>query len=60
MTDKKLEAKFALLAEKYAKPVGYWCVVCGKLLPHIDGVVVVHDNIPHPPVMTFDEEGRPQ
>ncbi|WP_183031692.1 hypothetical protein [Cupriavidus sp. UME77] len=38
---------------------GYWCVVCGRLLPEEDGVVV-HDDMPHPNTMTFDEEGHPQ
>ena len=38
---------------------GYWCVVCGRYLPDDDGVVV-HDDVPHPEDMTFDEEERPQ
>lgn len=38
---------------------GYWCVVCGRSLPDDDGVVV-HDDVPHPEDMTFDEEERPQ
>lgn len=38
---------------------GYWCVVCDKWLPIKSGVVV-HDDIPHPPDMTFDEEEKPQ
>lgn len=38
---------------------GYWCVVCGRLLPSDDGVVV-HDNVPHPPDMDFADEDRPQ
>lgn len=38
---------------------GYWCVVCGRFLPSQDGVIV-HDQVPHPPLMTFDEEDRPQ
>jgi hypothetical protein len=38
---------------------GYWCVVCERFLPKEDGVVV-HDAIPHPEWMTFDEESRPQ
>lgn len=37
---------------------GYWCVVCGRFLPADDGVIV-HDNIPHPP-MDFDDEDKPQ
>ncbi len=38
---------------------GYWCVVCGRFLPANSGVIV-HDNVPHPPTMTFDDEERPQ
>ena len=37
----------------------YYCVVCGKYIEAVDGVIV-HDAIPHPPDMTFDEEERPQ
>ena len=39
---------------------GYWCVVCGKFLPANEYGVVVHDNIPHPPSMTFNEMDNPQ
>jgi hypothetical protein len=49
---------FALLSPKTVdiKPDdGYWCVVCGRFLPAVDGVIV-HDNVPHPKDMTFDEE----
>lgn len=38
---------------------GYWCIVCGRFLPAEEGVVV-HDDVPHPDDMTFDEEDRPQ
>lgn len=38
---------------------GYWCVICQRLLPNDDGVIV-HDAVPHPDEMTFDEEDRPQ
>ena len=38
---------------------GYWCVICQRLLPNDDGVIV-HDALPHPDEMTFDEEDRPQ
>lgn len=38
---------------------GYWCVVCGRFLPSDDGVIV-HDDVPHPDDMTFDEEENPQ
>lgn len=39
--------------------IGYYCVVCGRLLPSIDGVVV-HDDVYHPIEMNFDEERNPQ
>ena len=38
---------------------GYWCVVCGRHLPEKDGAIV-HDDVPHPESMTFDEEEKPQ
>lgn len=38
---------------------GYWCVVCGRFLPSDEGVIV-HDNIPHPDTMTFDDDSQPQ
>lgn len=38
---------------------GYYCVVCGKYIEAVDGVIV-HDDIPHPPYMAFDEEENPQ
>lgn len=38
---------------------GYYCVVCARLLLAVNGVIV-HDDIPHPPDMTFDEEDNPQ
>jgi hypothetical protein len=38
---------------------GYWCVVCGRFLPSDDGVIV-HDDVPHPSDMTFDDEATPQ
>ena len=37
----------------------YWCVICQRLLPNDDGVIV-HDDVPHPDEMVFDEEDRPQ
>ena len=37
----------------------YWCVVCNKALPVVDGVVV-HDDVPHPESMDFAEERIPQ
>lgn len=39
---------------------GYWCVVCGRLLPRDEHGVIVHDNKTHPDDMKFDEEDRPQ
>ena len=38
---------------------GYWCVVCGRFLEAEYGVIV-HDNVPHPKDMTFDDEDKPQ
>lgn len=41
----------------------YWCVVCGPCLrEHLpDGYhITVHQDIPHPNDMTFDEEDKPQ
>jgi len=38
---------------------GYYCVICGKFIEAVDGVIV-HDDIPHPPLMDFDEESNPQ
>ena len=39
---------------------GYWCVVCGRYLIADEYGLIVHDNVPHPEEMTFDEEERPQ
>jgi len=39
---------------------GYWCVVCGQHLPADKDGVIVHNDVPHPENMTFDEEERPQ
>ena len=38
---------------------GYWCVICGRFLEAVDGVIV-HDDVPYPDSMTFDEEDKPQ
>ena len=38
---------------------GYYCVVCGKYIEAVDDVIV-HDDIPHPVDMAFDEEENPQ
>ena len=38
----------------------YYCVVCGRAIePDGDGVYV-HDDVPHPADMTFDEDENPQ
>lgn len=37
---------------------GYYCVVCGKYIEAVDGVIV-HNDIPHP-YMAFDDEENPQ
>ena len=39
---------------------GYWCVVCGRLLLPDGDDIIVHDNVPHPDTMTFDEDDHPQ
>lgn len=39
---------------------GYWCVVCGRHLTADEDGVIVHDDVPHPENMTFDEEEVPQ
>lgn len=38
---------------------GYYCVVCQRLLEEVDGVII-HDDIEHPALMTFDEEDNQQ
>ena len=38
---------------------GYWCVICMRFLPNIDGVIT-HDNVVHPDDMTFDEDRNEQ
>lgn len=39
---------------------GYWCVVCGRFLPADEDGLIVHDAIPHPENMNFDDEEIPQ
>lgn len=39
---------------------GYWCVVCGRFLTADDDGLIVHDNVPHPDEMTFDDEENMQ
>lgn len=41
-------------------PQGYWCVVCGRFLAADEDGLIIHDDVPHPKTMTFDEEERPQ
>ena len=41
-------------------PDSYYCVICGKELLADSHGVIVHDPVPHPPDMTFDEEEKPQ
>jgi len=38
---------------------GYWCVICMRFLPNIDGVVI-HDDVLHPDDMTFNEDRNEQ
>lgn len=35
---------------------GYWCVVCMRFVPIEEDGAVVHDDIPHPIHMTFDDD----
>lgn len=48
------------IATGHTASSGYWCVVCGRYLPANEDGVIVHDDVPHPEDMTFDEEERPQ
>ncbi|MCB1909978.1 MAG: hypothetical protein KDH15_21665 [Rhodocyclaceae bacterium] len=41
-------------------PPGYWCVVCGRWLPADESGFIVHDAIPHPTAMQFDDDEHPQ
>lgn len=38
----------------------YWCVVCLKPLMTDHQGLFMHDEIPHPTNMLFDEEDKPQ
>lgn len=40
-------------------PPAYWCVICLRPLPIVDGVIV-HDDVPHPDNFDFNEMDRPQ
>ena len=35
---------------------GYWCVVCQRFLEADEFGVIVHDDVPHPDNMKFDED----
>ena len=48
----------AVAATKY-EPPAYWCVICQRPLPIVDGVIV-HDNVPHPDNFDFNEMENPQ
>lgn len=39
---------------------GYACVVCCRLIEPDDTGVMVHDEIPHPINMIFNDEEQPQ
>jgi hypothetical protein len=39
---------------------GYYCVICGRYLEADDESVIVHDPIPHPDSMTFNDDEKPQ
>lgn len=39
---------------------GYACVVCGRLIVPDETGVMVHDEIPHPINMLFNDEEQPQ
>jgi hypothetical protein len=41
-------------------PDGYNCVVCGRFIEADEYGVIVHDDVPHPPHMDFDEERNTQ
>ena len=40
----------------------YYCVICGEcvVLDEDGGRVIIHNDVPHPPALTFDEEDNPQ
>ena len=39
---------------------GYWCVVCMRFVPLEEDGVMIHDDTPHPTLMTFDDDKFPQ
>lgn len=54
------EAVERVIQKTEAEARGYWCVACGRHLAADEDGVIVHDDVPHPESMTFDEEERPQ
>ena len=38
----------------------YYCVICGRGIECDEYGIFAHDDVPHPPDMTFDEEEKPQ
>lgn len=41
----------------------YYCLICGPCMrEHIseDDTITIHDDVPHPPDLEFDEEERMQ
>lgn len=50
----------SVLTEMLCHDDGYGCLACGRFLPADEDGVIMHDNVPHPEEMTFDEEERPQ
>ena len=34
----------------------YWCVVCARPIVSDEAGVFVHDDVPHPDTMTFDDD----
>ena len=38
----------------------YYCVVCGRGIERDEYGLFVHDDVPHPPDMAFDDEEKPQ
>jgi hypothetical protein len=52
------ESSVSLSRRRRTMNDGYHCVVCGRFLLAVDGVIV-HDDIPHPD-MAFDDEENPQ
>lgn len=61
-SDAEVEPEGHATAEAQDSPV-YWCVACGRALVgevNEGGSLFVHDDVPHPAGMTYDEEERPQ